>query len=417
MVAEYDIHRKSYKYGSEDWQLLVNILHDYSDKLMSLSHKLAKEENLYKFRRITSPLTELLLTTLIVIVILFGGVYSLISVNIKNDISQAIAIIIATLSAAATIAVLLFTLMSISRREKLILKHIEKDARVLSSRLESALRLTISVADQVEISLAKKLEMDLYIDESSSALEYYHLISDSKTKYKSAKYKEIIEPFSDAIGRLESKSMKTRLSGIHDLEQISIDLPDKYYTVTLETVCAFIRDRRSVDNTSMDIRIKKDKSIMHLMKSIDFFYSDIPEDIKFALNVIRRRNKLQENTAIKIDLRRVNLAGAELMGFDFRYANLRDCNFRRANLQGIDFSHADLRGVDFSEAIIRDSDFSKADLNGANFSSARLITDDFIGANLNAINFSRTYFKNVHIDKDVKGIYLNDVQREQLFAW
>lgn len=415
MVAEYDIHRKSYKYGSEDWQLLVKILHDYSDKLMNLSHKLSKEKNSYKFSKITAPFTELLLTTLIIFVILFGGTFSLISLNVKNDASQAAAIAIATLAAATTIAVLLFTSMDISRSKRLTLKHLEKEARVLSSRLESTLILTISVADQVEISLAKKLEMDLYIDESSSALEYYHLISGSKTKYRNTRDKEIVEPFSNAIDSLESKSMRTRLAGIYDLEQFSIDLPAKYHTAVVESLCAFIRDRRSVDNTFTEIRIKKDRKLNNLMKLFDFFYSDIPKDIQVALNVLRRRSTLEEYADIAIDLRRVNLAGAEIKEFNFQYANLRDCNFRRANLQGIDFSYADLRGADFSEASIKNSNFGQANLNGANFTSAKLFTDNFTKANLSAVNFSEANFHDVYIDKaDIMEVYLNDSQRHQL---
>jgi hypothetical protein len=395
MVTEYDIHRKSYKYGSEDWQVLIRILHDYSDKLMNLSYKLSKEKKSYQFSRITSPFTELLLTTLIIVVGLFGFVYSLISLNVKNDVSQALAIVAATLSCATVIAAFLFTLMDMSRRKRLTLKYLEKEARVLSSRLESTLRLTISVADQVEISLAKKLEMDLYIDESSSALEYYHLISDSKTKYKNSKDREIIEPFSSAIDSLESKFMKTRLAGIYALEQISIDLPVKYHATVVESLCAFIRDRRSVDNTLVKI-------------GIEVFHSDIPEDVQVALNVLGRRSILEGATDTKIDLRRVNLARAKIKGFNFQYANLRDCNFRRADLQGIDFSNADLRGVDFSKASIKNSSFCQANLNGANFTSAEFFKDDFTEANLNAVNFSETNFYDVCGD-------LNDFQRHQLY--
>jgi hypothetical protein len=53
---------------------------------------------------------------------------------------------------------------------------VENDARTMYSRLESAIRLTITVSDQVEISLAKKLEMDLRIDEARSALQYYESV-------------------------------------------------------------------------------------------------------------------------------------------------------------------------------------------------------------------------------------------------
>jgi uncharacterized protein YjbI with pentapeptide repeats len=264
--------------------------------------------------------------------------------------------------------------------------------------------------------------MDLYIDESSSALEYYYLTADSKNKYRNTKDREIIEPFSNAIDRLESKSMKTRLSGIYALEQISIDLPDKYYIAVVESLSAFIRDKSPVNNAaeignikfdfyrSIEKRLKKyNKNLVGFFKF--FFGLNIPEDVNTALNVLRRRNISEENSSIKIDLRRVNLAGANIKGFDFRSANLRDCNFSHANLQGIDFSHADLRGVDFSKAKIRDSIFGEADLNGANFTSSTLSHCSFNGANLNAVNFLDTDFNDVWIDKDnFKGVDLNAYQ-------
>jgi hypothetical protein len=44
MAAEYDVHRKSYKYGLDDWQLLVNILHEYSEKLLVISRQLSNNK-------------------------------------------------------------------------------------------------------------------------------------------------------------------------------------------------------------------------------------------------------------------------------------------------------------------------------------------------------------------------------------
>jgi hypothetical protein len=44
MTAEYDVHRESYKYSIDDWQLLVNILHEYGDKLTDLSRKISIEK-------------------------------------------------------------------------------------------------------------------------------------------------------------------------------------------------------------------------------------------------------------------------------------------------------------------------------------------------------------------------------------
>jgi hypothetical protein len=62
---------------------------------------------------------------------------------------------------------------------------LERDARMIATRLESAMRLTVEIADQVETNLARKLELDLRIDDASSALEYYYSIVNLKSKPQS----------------------------------------------------------------------------------------------------------------------------------------------------------------------------------------------------------------------------------------
>lgn len=420
MVAEYDIHRKSYKYGVKDWQLLVTILRDYSGELVKLSKEFSEKNSYYKFQRVMSPFIELLLTILIIYVFLIGGV--LISVNLNsNKLLQALTLAAMFVPIILLLIVILLNTMSEVRHKRLVLKQTEKDARVLASRLESALRLTISVADQVEISLAKKLEMDLYIDKSSSALENYYLILDTKSKYKNSKNREIFEPLSNALSKLESQNKKTRLSGIYDLEQVGIDMPSDYHMAVVESLSAFLKDRQSVDNISKIFTIYKRRYdvmfnalrrwilVTHNLftlqgympkykKNQTVFYPEIPDDIYAALNVLGRRNTSEEPEIFGIDLRRVDLTGIEIRAFDFTNANLRDCSFAYADLQGIDFSCADLRGTNFSHAKIRDSIFEKADLHGANFTNADLNIVNFRYANLNATNFTEATLDEVIAD-------------------
>jgi hypothetical protein len=60
---------------------------------------------------------------------------------------------------------------------------------MIANRLESAMRLTVEVADQVEANLARKLELDLRIDDASSALEYYYSVVNLKSKSQSKSHK------------------------------------------------------------------------------------------------------------------------------------------------------------------------------------------------------------------------------------
>ncbi len=188
MTAEYDITRKSYKYSIDDWQLLVNILHEYGDKLTSLSRRISMEKNRpgIEFRTLMLRIRAIVYITLFLLSLLIA----LFLVKRKYLLADAITgsidvgsmsfyIFYAMIIPACLIIVVILTK---NRKEDtdIPINLIEGDAIMMSSRLESAIRLTIAVSDQVEISLAKKLEMDLRIDEAKSALDYYYSVVGAK---------------------------------------------------------------------------------------------------------------------------------------------------------------------------------------------------------------------------------------------
>jgi uncharacterized protein YjbI with pentapeptide repeats len=388
MVAEYDIHRKSYKYGAEDWQLLVNILHDYSEKLVDLSHQLSKEKNSYKLRVSTTLFMRLVLISLILSVLIIGLVSTYETVFFYYSLSRILITFLGLIFLIAGIIKILYDFTNKSNYLNLTFKQLEKDNRVLASRLESALRLTISVADQVEISLAKKLEMDLYIDEASSALEYYYLISDFKYKYKSSKEKQLVDPFSNAIERLESSEAKTRIQAIYDLEQISTFFPDKYFIMSMEILSAFIRDKCAQHTFIIDKP------------------SDIPDDIQAALIVLGRRDT-SENfiNRVSINLSKVNLRFIDVPGFNFQNVDFRDSNLENSNFKGSDLRNADLRGTqlvcaDLSDSNLSNAKFSNSNLYHANLSRTKLSNTTFNNvlftkANLSNVDFSNSFLSNI----------------------
>ena len=53
---------------------------------------------------------------------------------------------------------------------------LEEDTRTIADKLEKVMRVTIEVQDQIEINLARKLELDLRIGDAQSALEYYYSV-------------------------------------------------------------------------------------------------------------------------------------------------------------------------------------------------------------------------------------------------
>lgn len=97
-----------------------------------------------------------------------------------------------------------------------------------------------------------------------------------------------------------------------------------------------------------------------------------------------------------IDLHGANLWGADLRGADLFRASLRGANLRGANLLAADLRGADLAGADLEDALLPGADLSRANLESAvlrkavlsraNLSGARLHKADLREANLGEAN-------------------------------
>ena len=81
---------------------------------------------------------------------------------------------------------------------------------------------------------------------------------------------------------------------------------------------------------------------------------------------------LKEALKEDIDLKYVNLSGANLRYADLSNANLRYADLSNANLRYADLSNADLSNADLSNANLRYADLSNADLSGSDTTNTRL---------------------------------------------
>ena len=102
---------------------------------------------------------------------------------------------------------------------------------------------------------------------------------------------------------------------------------------------------------------------------------------------------LKEALKEDIDLKYVNLSGADLSGANLRYANLSGANLRYANLSGADLSGADLSGANLSGANLRYADLRYANLSEADLSGANLRYADLRYADLRYANLSNADLK------------------------
>jgi hypothetical protein len=115
--------------------------------------------------------------------------------------------------------------------------------------------------------------------------------------------KQVTERFSKSIEHLGNDQIDIRLGGIYALEQIAIDSP-KYHWTIVEILSAFIREKCSINpQTSPDSNPEEATS------EID---RKIGIDIQAALTILGRRKVSQDPATKNIDLRNVNLYGAEI---------------------------------------------------------------------------------------------------------
>jgi hypothetical protein len=184
MSASQDSSQKFYEYDSDDRQLLVGLLHEYSEKLVEASRKIARSRTNEKVKK----------TSLYLFIGFFlCSLMPLFSCVKTNGFLNRDSLVIILLSNAALILTLLITLnsykasnwISTSWLKEVESALLEKDAKMIANRLESAMRLTVEIADRVETNLARKLELDLRIDDAASALEYYYSVVNLKSKSQS----------------------------------------------------------------------------------------------------------------------------------------------------------------------------------------------------------------------------------------
>jgi hypothetical protein len=184
MSTSQDASQKFYEYNSDDRQLLVGLLHEYSEKLINASREVARKRTIKKGANI---FLYLLLGFSFSLSYLFWQLF-LARAKSNDDISLSLTVSENLFLTVLFTSVLIFTILLFCFSHLVLhsrgAEHdlLERDARMIANRLESAMRLIIEIADQVETNLARKLELELRIDDATSALEYYYSVVNVKAK-------------------------------------------------------------------------------------------------------------------------------------------------------------------------------------------------------------------------------------------
>lgn len=187
---------------------------------------------------------------------------------------------------------------------------------------------------------------------------------------------QITDRYNAAVENLGNESQDVRLGGIYALQRIMQDSPRDQPAI-VSIISAYIRAHSP---------IPKDSS-----------HRPPGTDALAALNVLVRRDHDIDVLGEWVDLRKVNLAGAELERTDLRYLDLSGSDLTGAHLWG-----ADLRNAQLRDTLLTEADMYSADLTNAFLSDAHLR-----GADLRRVNADDiAYLDNA----DLRGANLHGAQ-------
>jgi len=212
----------------------------------------------------------------------------------------------------------------------------------------------------------------------------------------------ITERFTKAIEQLGSDNISIRLGGIYALESIAEyskkhHWSERYHWTIMEVLSAFVRVKPPLKE---DLEDKKTEGEQQPQK--------LRTDIQAALTVIGRRKTEKDPENQRLDLSKVNIAGAELMkaqlqGAFLYEANLQKANLIDANLQGVNLKGTNLQGVNLNGANLqgaelRGAELQKAELRGTKLQKAVLNEAELQGAILDGANLKRAFLNGANLE-------------------
>ena len=251
-------------------------------------------------------------------------------------------------------------------------------------------------------------------------------IKNTQENLKLSQEAQVTDRFTKAIGQLGDQKLEVRLGGIFALERIARVYKEYHWTI-MEVLTAYLRENAAW---------KEEKAA----EKVDLGRK-LPSDIEGIIAVLRRRvlsheygrEGLSPEDQV-LDLRRVDLRGANLADINaeglilvyshLESANLRGSNLEKALLEGVHLDGAYLDMVDLNNALLpkaslrgawlrrtnlvgtllTDADFTNANLDDADLSNANFIGANFAGVDLRStkgVNWE-SLLKQAKIDESTK---------------
>jgi hypothetical protein len=170
-----------YKYDSNDRKILVDLLQEYSTKLITICDNLFAAKNIQK-----SYFYFILLSSFLIVFYIVKTRIDEIYYGLQIDRLWLINFFLST-STTLIIFALTIKISSLSPFFKPYARSItqkrllERDASIIAGKLEKVIQVTIEIQDQIETNLSRKLELDLRVADAQSALDYYYSVFNSKS--------------------------------------------------------------------------------------------------------------------------------------------------------------------------------------------------------------------------------------------
>lgn len=191
---------------------------------------------------------------------------------------------------------------------------------------------------------------------------------------------QITDRYTRAVENIGSKNLDVRLGGIYALQRIMQDSPRDHSTI-VSVLTAYIRGHAPLPGG----KARQWPDDVPGQAGFPSPKAQPDPDIQAALSVLARRDTSRDDLSSRLDLRRTDLAGADLTR-----AGLAGANLRGADLSGATLHAANLAGADLSGASLYYTDSSDADLTGAELLGADGVKGNWNGATLSGADFSFT---------------------------
>ncbi len=217
------------------------------------------------------------------------------------------------------------------------------------------------------------------------------------------------EQLFQAAQAIEANSSLKSIAALSLLEQLA-QSHEKYQTAVLETVVAFLKNRKVSEEFgtaqlfALKLLLRRDYLLHH---PLDLPALTLPSDWfgrRFYLPPRAALNYAQLSTAQLqgIVLEKAQLCRARLTNADLSGAQLWQANLSLANLQGAKLYEADFRGAFLTEAVLRATDLRGAKLNGAQLQKADLRGARLEGACLDYAQIGEVLYQEVTLPKECK---------------